>query len=453
MTSFAERLRQALRRRRGKEARRLLDAPPAIRFVEARDLARHADPEVRRRLASRPDMRPEILYYLAEDPISAVRREIAANQATPAQADLSLAGDADPSVRGDLAQKIARLAPGLSPGEQDRLRRMTYEALQLLARDQITVVRQILAEALKDVANAPPEVIRQLAHDSEVVVASPVLEFSPVLTDEDLLEIIRSCPVAGALSAIGRRKMVTGPVADAISRTDDVEAIAVLLANPSAQIREETLDLLLDRAPDHESWHGPLVRRPQLSSRTANRLARFVADNLLEVLEKRTDLDAATKAAVAAQVHRRLEERAANATRLEHGKYPGKQDIELPEEAALRLFRANALTAQTILAALDANDPDFVMSALALKAGVSKKRVEKIFAMENAKGVVSLVWTAGYDMPLAVTLQARLARIPPADLLRPRQGGQAFPLTSEEMVWQMGLFASLVNEDAAPPAS
>ena len=37
---------------------------------------------------------------------------------------------------------------------------MTYEALEILARDQVTRVRQILSEALKDVANAPPEVIR-----------------------------------------------------------------------------------------------------------------------------------------------------------------------------------------------------------------------------------------------------------------------------------------------------
>jgi uncharacterized protein (DUF2336 family) len=445
MNSLVDKLRRAIGLRKPSEVGRLLEDSSEITYEESRELARHSDPEVRRLLASRADLRPEILYYLAEDPIAAVRREIAANHAAPAQADLYLANDADPSVRGDLAQKIARLAPGLSADERDRLRRMTYEALQLLARDQMTMVRQILAEALKEVANAPPELVRQLARDSELEVASPILEFSPVLSDDDLLEVIQSCPVSGALSSICRRKSVGASIADAISKTDDVEAIAVLLANPSAQIREETLDLLLERAPDHESWHGPLVRRPHLSPRAAGRIARFVADNLLEALQKRSDLDVATKEAVAAQVRRRVEEQAANSSGQQQGKAQSPADAAW--ERARQLAEANRLDAAAIHAALDAHDGVFVICALAQKAGVSKQRAEKIFAMHNAKGVVSLVWMAGFDMALAVALQARLAMISPNEVLRPRPGTTGFPLTNDEMSWQMALFASLVGEE------
>jgi uncharacterized protein (DUF2336 family) len=64
---------------------------------------------------------------------------------------------------------------------------MAYEALDALARDQVIRVRRILSEALKDVADAPPEVIRRLASDVELVVSGPVLQYSPVLTEEDLL--------------------------------------------------------------------------------------------------------------------------------------------------------------------------------------------------------------------------------------------------------------------------
>ena len=51
-------------------------------------------------------------------------------------------------------------------------------------------VRRIVAEALKDVANALPEVINRLARDTEIVVSGPILESSPVLTDDDLLAIV-----------------------------------------------------------------------------------------------------------------------------------------------------------------------------------------------------------------------------------------------------------------------
>ena len=54
------------------------------------------------------------------------------------------------TVRADLAEKIARLVPGLSATEQEQLRRMTPEVLTILARDQVPRVRRILAETLKD---------------------------------------------------------------------------------------------------------------------------------------------------------------------------------------------------------------------------------------------------------------------------------------------------------------
>lgn len=447
MSRFIGKVLGAIRGKSAADPSRLAGAERPLSYEQTRDLARHSDPEVRRQLASRPDLRPEILYFLADDPAPQVRRQIAANLATPAQADFHLAADADPSVRGDLAQKIARLAPGLSADEQDRLRRMTYETLQLLARDQITRVRQILAEALKDVAEAPPGVIRQLAHDSDLAVASPVLEYSPVLSDDDLLEIIRKCPVAGALSAISRRQDVGADVADRIARTEDIDAIAVLLANPSAQIREETLDLLLNRAPDHDSWHAPLVHRPHLSARAATRLARFVADNLLQALEQRADFDEDTKAAVAAMVRRRVEETGSDMAEFRRGRSEaGGATTETAMEYAKRVFTEGHLTEPLLLEALAAGDQEFAACALAVRADVSVVRVHKIVATQSAKGMVALCWKAGFDMSTAVILQTKLAKVAPPDLLRPRPGSQGFPMTTEEMLWQLEFFASMVGD-------
>ena len=89
-------------------------------------MARDKAEDVRRNLASHADVEPEILYFLTEDPSAEVRRRIAANKATPVQADLLLARDTDQEVRGDLAEEIALLAPGLTAGEQDTMRRMAY---------------------------------------------------------------------------------------------------------------------------------------------------------------------------------------------------------------------------------------------------------------------------------------------------------------------------------------
>ena len=76
--------------------KRLLKGYPkdqTLSYAEAKELAGNEDIEVRRNLAARTDIKPEILYFLAEDPDPEVRRRIAANKATPGHADLLLAAD------------------------------------------------------------------------------------------------------------------------------------------------------------------------------------------------------------------------------------------------------------------------------------------------------------------------------------------------------------------------
>lgn len=413
--------------------KRLFGAGKPVTYETARELAGHQDAAVRAELAERPDLKPEILYFLAEDSSAEVRRRVAANAHTPPQANLLLAGDRDDAVRTDLAGKIARLAPGLTAHEQDRLRRTTYEALEVLARDQMPKVREILSDALKDVANAPPEVIRRLARDVELAVAAPVLQFSPVLTDEDLLEIIATGPIPGALSAISKRSVVNVKVADAIAATDDVDAITVLLANTSAQIREETLDRLVDRATDIEAWHKPLTERPHLPAKAATKLARFVAANLLRQLAERHDLEPDAAVAVAAVVRKRLDELEVTG--------PAKADARKGADENAALMRAMQLKSQgkldesTIDTALAGGDHAFVTAALSVLAEVPVAVVTKTAQTQSAKGIVAITWKAGLSMGLCTQLQTKLLRLPASRLLHAREG--SFPLTAEEMTWQL----------------
>ncbi|MCH7486261.1 MAG: DUF2336 domain-containing protein [Proteobacteria bacterium] len=409
----------------------------ALSYEEAKKLARHGDAEARNVLAARKDIEPEILVFLAGDTTPEVRRTIAANQATPRQADLILAKDSDEAVRTGLAEKIAKVAPGLSASEKDQVRKAAHETLEVLARDQLTRVRQILAEALKDVADAPPEIIKGLALDEELVVSGPVLEFSPVLTDDDLLEIIEKGPAKGGLGTIARRSRVNESVADALADSDDDEAIADLLSNPSAQLREETLDVLIERAQSVELWHAPLAGRPHLPGGAAVRLATFLADNLLDILERRQDLDAETIEAVKSVVHRRIGGDAPE------GK-GGELDFllsEAPIGVAERLFKAGRLDLKVIERALNANDFGFVLAALVVRSGQPEAVVKEIFSTHHVKGIVALAWKAKLSMKLAVLMQQRMARTAPTEILKAAEGNE-FPLGDDEMNWQLEFFSS-----------
>lgn len=396
---------------------------PALSYAESKRLAQDRDPAVRASVAGRADVRPEILCFLAGDPSPEVRRQIANNLSTPAQADLVLARDSDETVRGDLAAKVARLTAGLSSQDREKAQRYVEETLELLARDQATRVRLIVAEALKDVAHAPPEIIRSLARDREDVVALPILELSPILTDLDLLEIIGAGCVSGRLRAISRRQGLGEEIADAIIATSDRAAIASLLENKSAQIREDTLDRLVEAAAGTPEWQPPLVRRPKLSGRAVQKLATFVASALLKELQARSDLDAETTRRVAQEVHRRLVE--SNDAAPREG-----DDAEQPQED------------EALMQAMATGDKEMVRTGLALRSGLIDATVDKILNSASPKAVTALSWKAGLSMRFATQLQLRMAGIAPQKALMAR-GGTQYPMSEEEMNWQLEFFETL----------
>lgn len=406
--------------------RKPADDQLSLSYEAQRQHIQNADASVRLDLASRTDARPEILYYLAEDDSPDVRRAIAANEATPAQADVLLAKDADDEVRCDLALKIARLVPDLPADEQNRVREQAIEVLDTLAQDQLPRVRAILSEQLKAAANVPKNVITRLAQDIELIVSAPVLEYSPLLNDADLLEIIAAGTAQGAMTAIAKRSDVGADVADAVVASLDVPAVAALLTNKGAQIREETLDRIIDNAAEVDSWHEPLVMRPELSMRAVRRIAGFVASSLVSILAERNDLDDHTAAELAEAVKKRLDQ--------------ASGEVGAADEARAReMFTSGQLDDEAICGAVDIGQIDFVVHALSLRTQVSLESVRKLLNSGSAKAITALSWKAGLSMRTAMRLQSKAGKVPPNKMLYARNGTD-FPMSEEDMNWQLDAF-------------
>jgi len=416
-------------------------------YESAKRLLQDPDVFVRTNLARRTDVRPEILYYLTEDIDPTVRAAVADNAASPFHANLKLARDGSEDVRAGLAGKVQRLLPDLPPGEQDAARGRVMQTLEVLAKDAATRIRVVVAETLKDVADAPPELVRQLAADAELAVASPVLQFSPLLTDADLLEIIRGKHAEGALSAVARRSNVTEAISDAIVAVDDIDAVTTLLGNPSAQIREETLDLIVDRAPARTSWHGPLVDRPSLPNGAAIKIAAFVAEALSQRLAARPDLDTATRDAVTAEVRKRLAEAAGGGA--DARKRPvadpnwadGPGGGETVADKVRRLKREKKLDDAAVTAAAQEGEKLFVKLALAELGGLRAEAIDKILTARSAKGIIACCWRAKLKLPTAVVIQQKTLSLPPKSVLNTTKW-DGWPLTEEELKWQLEFFGA-----------
>ncbi|HAE03586.1 MAG TPA: hypothetical protein DCG04_19455, partial [Rhodospirillaceae bacterium] len=372
---------------------------------------------------------------LAEDSVAEVRRCVALNENAPRQADLLLTQDHDASIRQELAAKIARLTPELTDDRRSTLYKLTVQALEILAEDQLVRVREILSHALKDVAKAPPNVIMTLARDQALTVCSPILEFSPVLSDSDLLEIIQSNPVQGAMNAISRRRALRESVSDAIAKTGDEAAITELLINDSAQIREDTLDLIIDRAPQRKSWHEPLAMRPKLSPRAVQRISSFVAMNMLDRMQKRLDLDDDVMVAMAEAVERRLAED--TQTKLQEPEWANSDKLD---ETIAHMYKVGTLTGKALERALAQGEKRFVVKGLALLSGLAAETVQNIITNRSAKAVIALTWKAGLKPHFASQLQSQLVGLSPNDMIRITD--DRWPLSDSDMQWQIDFYSS-----------
>ncbi|MES2254296.1 MAG: DUF2336 domain-containing protein [Pseudomonadota bacterium] len=374
------------------------------------------------------DVGSAVFEYLAEYGAPATRQAVAANPATPPRINRLLADDSAEDVRAELATKIARLMPGLEARENQETVALTLATLEVLARDSAVRVRAILADEIKHLDCVPRDVALRLAHDVEDLVAAPILEYSPLLSQADLMEIIAGGRVQQILAAVARRRPLDEDVSDALVQSLDISTVAALLVNPDAKIRKETLDRIVEEAETIESWHQPLALRADLSARAIRRIGSFVGASLLEQLVARGDLSDATRA----HLNRRLR------TRLEQG-----GDIETGTENAAQLVASakaqGTLDDGFVENAAAAGNRETVILALSALAQVPESTVRKMLGQHGAKPVVALVWRAHLSMRTAFKIQTSVMKLMGRDLL-PARGGINFPLSKEEMRWHLAYF-------------
>ncbi len=384
-------------------------------YEQARLVAFQGDEAARAALAAAAATAPEILYFLAGDQAPEVRQAVAANGGTPPLADQKLSLDAQPEVRVMLGRKLAAMAPGLSAHEQDRLRKLSWDTLCTLVEDTAVQVRAAIADAVKEMPDAPRALILRLARDTEMSVAEPVIRLSPLLDDEDLLALVTLPPVPATVVAVARRPCLSEALSDAIVATADAGTVAVLLENASASIREATLDALIANAATQTSWQEKLVQRPSLSARCARALGEIVADQFLALLAARPDLEPAVTETLRARL----------AERLPGGDAP-----------------ARAGTEAEFLSAAERGDRTEMATLLAVATQMEAAAVARAVTLRSARALVALCWHAAFSPAAAVLAQSVMGQLAPDACLYPGPG-DSWPLAPDEMNWQLELLTSV----------
>ncbi|MES1204202.1 MAG: DUF2336 domain-containing protein, partial [Pseudomonadota bacterium] len=128
----------------------------------------------------------------------------------------------------------------------------------------------------------PRNLALKLAQDIDAI-ALPVLQHSPVLSDADLVEIIRAAP-PGKQTAVAARDRLSPAVTGAIAVFGHPDAVQTALANDNAQFDQQGLQTVLQRMGDRPSITETMARRRVLPVTIVERLIAVVTGEVFDYL-------------------------------------------------------------------------------------------------------------------------------------------------------------------------
>ena len=280
-------------------------------------------------------------------------------------------------VRAETAEKISVAfgAGQLTEGE----RQLAEAIIRVLMKDVEVMVREALSRNLKESPDLPKDVALSLAKDVESV-ALPVLQFSTVLSDADLIEIVRSSG-ADKQVAIARRVQVSSAVAEALvdhGRTSQV--VATLVSNPGAALTESIINKAIEKHGADVTVRNTLAHRSDLPVTIAERLVAAVSESLRDYLLTKRELSPDQAADLVMQARER-----ATVALLPPGS-KGDDVVDLVKQ----LKEHQRLTPSLILRALCMGDLGFFEASLAVLSNTPIVNARMLIHDEGRLGLQSL---------------------------------------------------------------
>ncbi|WP_169544647.1 DUF2336 domain-containing protein [Sneathiella aquimaris] len=276
------------------------------------------------------------------------------------------------------AKTVEKIAGNLVANEfSDKERAEAEEIFRVLASDAEILVRQTLADTLKNLPDLSHDIAVSLASDIADV-ATPMLTFSEALSDQDLFDIISSKPESHQ-AAIAERSVVSEAVSEKLADTGNKTVVAKLMENEGAQISEETFEKVLDEFGDDELVNAPMAKRSELPITVTERLVTLVSDKLKEHLVSHHEMSPA----MATDLILASREK----TMVGLLGYASSGELE---RLINQLYDNGRLTPTIILRALCVGDMDFFETALSKGSDIAVSNVHLLVNDASGQGLKQL---------------------------------------------------------------
>lgn len=300
----------------------------------------------------------------------------------------------DPSGenRREAAVKISSTYSAEDLTEDER--NIAEDILRAMAKDVEVSVREALAENLKEYSGLSHDLAVTMASDVESV-ALPVIQFSDVLSDDDLLDIVRTQGTEKQ-TAVAQRATVSEEVSDALVETGKEDVVATLVGNDGAAISDKTFDKVLVGFKESDLVKTSMVGRSQLPVAVAERMVSLVSEKLQEQLVAKHSLppDVATDLIIQSRERATL------------GLLAPDSSIMDVHALAAQLHENGRLTPSIILRSLCMGDLEFFEVSVAVLSGLPLGAARALIHDEGSLGLPAVIEKAGLPENLRAVFKA-----------------------------------------------
>jgi uncharacterized protein (DUF2336 family) len=333
----------------------------------------------------------------------------------------------DPQRRAEAARRIAELF------FQDaaRLRSDHVDLFDGLLIDLVPhaelAARVELAERMSLLANAPRELVGQLARENEITIAGPLLRRSPVLDEAALIEIAR-VKGQGHLLAMSERAALSTDLTDVLVHRGDRDVVRRTAGNSGAHFSEDGYSTLIKRAGRDGVLTLKLGQRDDLS---ADLLKELLVGSI-DVIRRR--LFEVVKPARQAVIKQAMTEISGVPEQVE-----SRRDFMPAQRTILALHRDGYLNEGALLGFAKSHRYEESVAALAAMSGVKIATLDRLTSGDRHDPILIVGKTIGLEwVTVRALLLLRLGpnRVPaPADIEAARMNfARLMPSTAERVV-------------------
>ena len=310
---------------------------------------------------------------------------------------LLLAESRAPEDRERLMLALVSLCEGAAADQailEPAIQMMMSSIFMTLVADAEKRIRQTLSEHLATAGWAPHALINVLALD-EIEIARPIIAQSPVLEDQDLIQLMTLATIEHQI-AVASRPALSESVVEAVLRQGEPAVLTALASNDTAEITPRAMAHLLEASRQFASLRSPLVRHPRLTSEMAEKLYLWVGQSLRAAIVGRFRVDAAAlDRAIASAV---------NAAQINDG--PARpaavvsSDIERNDAEwglVKKLNQSGQLRPGYLIKALRDQRLSLFVAALAQLIGVQRRQIELAITGDRPELLALACTAAGVD--------------------------------------------------------